>query len=35
MPYVDERSPALKLVLILLTILVVGGAIYWGIASSS
>jgi len=33
-PYVDERSGMMKLVLILLTILVVGGAIYWAMASS-
>lgn len=35
MPYVDERSGAMKMVLVLLTILVVGGAIYWAMASSS
>ena len=34
MPYVDERSGTMKLLLILLTILVVGGAIYWGMAST-
>ena len=34
MPYVDERSRTMKLMLILLTILVVGGAIYWAMASS-
>jgi heme/copper-type cytochrome/quinol oxidase subunit 4 len=34
MPYVDERSRTMKLVLVLLTILVVGGAIYWAMASS-
>jgi hypothetical protein len=34
MPYVDERSRTMKLVLILLTLLLVGGAIYWGMASS-
>ena len=35
MPYVDERSRTMTFVLILLTILVVGGAIYWAMASSS
>ena len=35
MPYVDERSRTMKVVLILLTILGVGGAIYWAMASSS
>ena len=34
MPYQDERSRMAKLVMILLTILVVGGAIYWAMASS-
>ena len=34
MPYQDERSRTAKLVLILLTILIVGGAIYWAMASS-
>ena len=35
MPYVDERSRTMKLVMILLTIIVVGGAIYWAMASSN
>jgi hypothetical protein len=35
MPYVDERSRTMKIVMIVLTILVVGGAIYWAMASSS
>ena len=35
MPYVDERSGTMKLLLVLLTVLVVGGAIYWAMASSS
>lgn len=35
MPYVDERSRTMKIVMILLTILVVGGAIYWAMASSN
>jgi len=35
MPYADERSRTMKLVLILLTILIVGGAIYWAMASST
>lgn len=35
MPYVDERSGMMKLVLVLLTVLVVGGAIYWAMMSSS
>lgn len=35
MPYVDERSRTMKMVMILLTILVVGGAIYWAMASSN
>ena len=35
MPSVDERSGTMKMVLILLTIMVVGGAIYWAMASSS
>ena len=34
MPYQDVRSLTAKLVLILLTILIVGGAIYWAMASS-
>jgi hypothetical protein len=34
MPYVDERSRTMKLLLILLVLLLVGGAIYWGMASS-
>ena len=34
MPYQDERSRTAKLVLTLLTILIVGGAIYWAMASS-
>ena len=34
MPYQDERSRTAKLMLILLTILIVGGAIYWAMASS-
>ena len=35
MPYVDERSRTMKLVVILLIILVVGGAIYWAMYTSS
>ena len=35
MPDVDERGRTMKLALILLTILVVGGAIYWAMASSA
>ena len=34
MPYQDERSRTAKLVLILLTILMVGVALYWALASS-
>lgn len=35
MPYKDERSRTAKLVMILLTAIIVGGAIYWAMASSS
>ena len=35
MPYQDERSRTVKLVMILLTVIIVGGAIYWAMASSS
>ena len=35
MPYEDERSPTAKLVMIALTIILIGGAIYWAMASSS
>jgi hypothetical protein len=34
MPYSDERSRMAKLVMILLTMIIVGGAIYWAMASS-
>ena len=34
MPYKDERSRTAKVVMILLTIILVGGAIYWAMASS-
>ena len=34
MPYTDERSGTMKMVMILLTIILVGGAIYWAMASS-
>jgi hypothetical protein len=35
MPYQSDSSRTAKLVMIVLTILIVGGAIYWGMASSS
>lgn len=35
MPYEKERGGAAKWVALLLTIIIVGGAIYWGIAASS
>ena len=35
MPYQDERSGTAKLMMILATVLIVGGAIYWAIAASS
>lgn len=35
MPYEVERGGAAKWLAVLLTIIIVGGAIYWGIASSS
>jgi len=35
MPYVDERSRTMKILFIVLTVLVVGGAIYWAMAASS
>ena len=35
MPYEKERGGLVKWLALLLTLLLVGGAIYWGMASSS
>jgi hypothetical protein len=34
MPYEEERGGSAKWLALLLTIIIVGGAIYWGIAAS-
>ena len=34
MPYQEERGGLAKWLALLLTIIIVGGAIYWGIAAS-